>query len=119
MIKYISCVYIYVSTPTAQRAFETLNFDCIKGNAMRIMWSERDPSRRRSGIGNIVISNLNPSIDNRALFDTFKAFGQILSSNVLRDNEGRSTGYVQYETQEAADLAIQKVNGMLIGGNQV
>lgn len=86
---------------------------------MRIMWSERDPSRRRSGIGNIVINNLPPSVDDRALFDTFSKFGPIISSKVLCDNGGRTTGYVQYETQEAADLAIQKVNGMLIEGNQV
>ena len=87
---------------------------------MCIMWSERDPGRRRSGIGNIVISNLDPSIDNKALFDTFKQFGQIRSSKVVHDTEERSTvGYVQYETQEVADLAIQKVNDMLIGDRQV
>lgn len=86
---------------------------------MCITWSECDPSRRRSGIGNIVINNLNPSIDDRALYDTFKVFGQILSSRVLRDSEGRSTGYVQYETQEAADLAIQKVDGMILEDRQV
>ena len=86
---------------------------------MYIMWSERDPGRRRSGIGNIVISNLDPSINDRAFFDTFKEFGQILSSRVARDTEGRSTGYVQYKTQEAADLVIQKVNGKIIGDRQV
>ena len=34
---------------TAERALDTMNFDVLKGRPIRIMWSQRDPSLRRSG----------------------------------------------------------------------
>lgn len=106
----------------AERALDTMNFSMIKGKPCRIMWSQRDPSLRRSGVGNIFVKNLHESIDNKQLYDTFSLFGNILSCKVVTDREtGRSKGYgyVHYETAEAANAAIEKLDGMLIDGLEV
>lgn len=125
-----------------------MNFDVLKGRPIRIMWSQRDPSLRKSGVGNVFIKNLDKSIDNKAMYDTFSAFGNILSCRVsficmhpalcqtstlhvfiatfislqvAQDETGASKGYgfVHFETEEAANKSIDKVNGMLLNGKKV
>ncbi|KAI8373478.1 hypothetical protein EDC96DRAFT_499505 [Choanephora cucurbitarum] len=104
-----------------ERALESLNYTLIKGKPCRIMWSQRDPSLRKTGSGNVFIKNLDQSIDNKALHDTFSAFGNILSCKIAIDESGNSKGYgfVHYETEEAADNAIKHVNGMLLNDKKV
>ena len=67
---------------TAERALDTMNFDMMINKPIRIMWSQRDPTIRRSGAGNIFIKNLDPNIDTKSIYDTFSMFGSILSCKV-------------------------------------
>merc|ERR1711894_174605 len=131
MISRMSLGYAYVNfqqPADAERALDTMNFDVLKAKPIRIMWSQRDPSLRRSGVGNVFIKNLDKTIDNKAMYDTFSAFGNILSCKVAQDmgnpnpqlnGESKGYGFVHFETEEAALNAIQKVNGMLLNGKKV
>ncbi|GKB96832.1 polyadenylate-binding protein 2-like protein [Tanacetum coccineum] len=85
------------------REIEVLNFTPLNGKAIRIVNSLLDPGVRRSEYGNIFIKNLDKAIDQKALHDTFSAFGNILSYKIATDQTGQSKGYdfVQYDTEEA------------------
>lgn len=114
------------------------------------MYSQRDPSVRKSGMANIFIKvraleyflfcwfvdiflvhfkyalflffqNLDKAIDNKALQETFSSFGNILSCKIATDPSGQSKGYgfVQFENEESAQKAIDKLNGMLLNDKQV
>jgi polyadenylate-binding protein len=124
MITRRSLGYAYVNfqqPADAERALDTMNFDLLRGRPLRIMWSQRDPALRKSGVGNVFIKNLDKNIDNKSLYDTFSAFGNILSCKIMNDENGQSKGFgfVHFETQEAADNAINKVNGMLLADKKV
>jgi polyadenylate-binding protein len=127
----------------------TLNFEELLGRRIRIMFSQRDPSRRKQASGNIFIKHLADDVDSKALYDTFSMFGPILSCKVATDPEtgaskvrGRRDarvavaavcrsslalllravqcyGYVQFERDEDAQKAISKVDGMIVGSKPV
>eukprot|EP01063_Lacrimia_lanifica_P033986 TRINITY_DN618_c1_g1_i3.p2 TRINITY_DN618_c1_g1~~TRINITY_DN618_c1_g1_i3.p2 ORF type:complete len:636 (+),score=274.96 TRINITY_DN618_c1_g1_i3:71-1978(+) len=119
--------YAYVNfqnVADAEKTIEEMNFCKIKGRTCRIMWCKRDPSLRKSGVGNIFIKNLAPTIDNKALHDTFLEFGEILSCKVVpgEDKDGKVVhgfGFVHFATQEAADKAVSAVDGMMLADTQV
>jgi len=116
--------YAYVNfhrVDDAERALDTMNFKLIRGKPCRIMWSHRDPTLRKSGLGNIFVKHLAKTIDNKSLYDTFSMFGNILSCKVATNNKGESLGYgfVHYESEDSAQNAIGRVDGKVIAGQKV
>jgi polyadenylate-binding protein len=107
---------------SAIRALEALNFAPLNGKNIRLMFSNRDPSMRKSGRANVFVKNLEPSIDSKSLHDMFSSFGTILSCKVATDaSTGQSKGYgfVQYESEKSAQEAINMLNGMLADGRKI
>lgn len=67
----------------------------------------------------IYVGNLSYSVDSTALQDMFSEFGQVESANVIMDRDsGRSKGFgfVEMGSEEAAQTAIQKLNGQEMSG---
>jgi len=107
---------------SAVRALDALNFAPLNGKNIRLMFSNKDPSMRKSGRANVFVKNLEASIDSKNLYDMFSSFGTILSCKVATDpSTGQSKGYgfVQYESEESAQDAINQLNGMLADGRKI
>ncbi|KAK3522214.1 hypothetical protein QTP70_032776, partial [Hemibagrus guttatus] len=105
-----------------------LNFEPFLDRPMHVMWSEWELMAKRINGGNIFIQNLDESIDSVALFDTFSKFGRIVSCKfqILRCSDldicvvdSKSYGYIQYDSAEAAALAIEQLNGMLLNVREI
>ena len=113
--------YVNFQNPQdAERALEIHNFTDINGQPCRMMWSQRDPSIRRSGVANIFIKNLDPTIDEKTLYDTFSAFGNILSCKIAKEgNVSKGFGFIQYQTQDEADKAIATANNKLLKDRKI
>ncbi len=119
--------YAYINFFTvkdAKRALDTLNHfssPLTKMRELRVMWKIRDPTMRKSGVGNIFVKGLHPSIDNKALHDTFASYGDILSSKVATDaaDEPLGYGFVHFAESAQAQAAIDAVNGMFLKGRRV
>ncbi|XP_058635794.1 polyadenylate-binding protein 1-like [Onychostoma macrolepis] len=105
----------------AENALDSLIFSELLGKPMQIMWAQHNSTLRKSGIGNIIIKGLARDIDDLALYNTFSCFGEVLSSRVVCDSNGepKSYGFVHYATLEAAELAIKKLDGMLLNDHLV
>uniref|UniRef100_A0A5B7AK56 Polyadenylate-binding protein n=1 Tax=Davidia involucrata TaxID=16924 RepID=A0A5B7AK56_DAVIN len=111
----------FISPQDAISAIEVKNHSTLNGKVIRVMWSHRDPDARKSGIGNVFVKNLSESIDNVKLQEVFQNFGNILSCKVVMSEDGKSKGYgfVQFESEESANAAIEKLNGSTVGDKQM
>lgn len=89
------------------------------------MFSNRDPSLRKSGIGNVFVKNLPKEINSKSLQEIFSQFGKILSCIVStgKDDNGNiisnGYGFVQFENPESAEAAINELNNKYLNQVQI
>lgn len=114
--------YVNFQNPSdADVALERLNATKLGGQYIRVSRVERDPSKRRSGQNNLVITHLPVQFDIPDLKELFGKYGTIASLHIAIDENGKSRGYghVMFTTAEASKAAIEEVNGMEIGGQKI
>ncbi|XP_039059056.1 disease resistance protein RPV1-like [Hibiscus syriacus] len=119
-----SLCYGYVnfsSLEDAHYAMEKMNHSSIHGKMIRVAWSLRDPDARKSGVGNVFVKNLSESIDSVGLQELFQRFGNVISCKAATFEDGKSKCYrfVQFESEESATAAIEKLDNNMIGDKQV
>ncbi|KAK6914802.1 RNA recognition motif domain [Dillenia turbinata] len=115
--------YAYInfySHSAAAKALACLNHTEVRGKPMRIMWTQRDPSTRTTGVANLFVKNLDPSVNSGRLHSIFCKFGTILSCKVAEEN-GRSKefGFVQFDSEESAQAAIKVLHDTMLEGRKL
>ncbi|PON81084.1 Splicing factor-like protein [Trema orientale] len=119
--KSLRYAYInFFSHTHASKALDCLNHTEIKGKPIRIMWSQRDPFIRKTGVGNIFVKNLDHSITSAELQDMFCNFGNILSCKVAEENgKSKGFGFVQFGSEDSAIAAVGALHNTEIKGKKL
>lgn len=101
------------SEEDADYAIKILNMLKLYGKPIRVNKASQDKKSLDVG-ANLFIGNLDPEVDEKLLYDTFSAFGVIVTNpKIMRDPEtgnSRGFGFVSYDSFESSDQAIEAMN---------
>lgn len=104
------------SEDDAEYAIKIMGMVSLFGSSLRVNKAASD--RKSADIGaNLFIGGLDPAVDEKMLHDTFTAFGGLVDTpRVMFDELGnhRGFGFVKYDSFEAADAAIEAMNGQFL-----
>jgi len=107
----------FLSEDDADYSIKIMNMIKLFGKPVRV--NKASAHQKNLDVGaNIFIGNLDPEVDEKLLYDTFSAFGVILTTpKIQRDPEtGNSKGFafINYASFEASDAAIEAMNGQYL-----
>ncbi|CAI9760644.1 unnamed protein product [Fraxinus pennsylvanica] len=111
----------FISSQDALHAIEVKNHSTLNGKVIRVMWSHRDSDARRSRIGNVFVKNLSDFIVSVKVQGMFQKFGNVLSCKVVAydDRQSKGYGFVQFESENSANAAIENLHGSTVGDKQI
>jgi len=107
----------FLTEEDADYSIKIMNMIKLYGKPIRV--NKASAHQKNLDVGaNIFIGNLDPEVDEKLLYDTFSAFGVILTTpKIQRDPEtGNSKGFafINYASFEASDVAIDSMNGQYL-----
>lgn len=97
----------------AEYALKVINFIKMFNKPIKVTKSSTEQKSNDIG-ANIFIGNLDISIDEKKLIDTFSSFGPIVSARIMRDPSSgvsKGFGFISFDSFEASDAAISTMNG--------
>ncbi|KAJ1657740.1 Spliceosome-associated protein 49 [Dispira simplex] len=112
----------FVSEEDADYAVKILNMIKLYGKPIRV--NKANSERKDVDVGaKLYIGNLDPDVDEKLLYDTFSAFGQIIHPpKVARDvDTGHSRGFafISFNCFEASDSAIEAMDGQFLANKPI
>lgn len=106
----------------AEYIVKIMNMIQLYGKHLRVNKATQDKTKLDIG-ANLFIGNLDPEVDEKLLYDTFSAFGSISQTpKVMRDMDthlSRGYGFIGFDSFEAADLAIECMDGQYLCNRQI
>jgi len=114
--------YINFKNPeSAETAVRTYNYFDIEGHEIRVSFSNRDPTARRHGIGNIFVRNIDVAVTARELHEFAEKFGPVQGAEISRDKDNKHLGYgfVQFQNKEDATAAVTGMDGKELKGTTI
>jgi len=118
----------FMDTVDAEYAIQVLNMMKLYNRPLKVSKSSLHSSKTEmwsKDVGaNLFIGNLDPiDVDEHLLYDTFGAFGTLIKQpKIMREedtDESKGFGFVSYDSFEAADTALECMNGQYLGNRQI
>ncbi|KAL6125903.1 hypothetical protein ACLB2K_073954 [Fragaria x ananassa] len=110
------------SEEDADYAIKVLNMIKLYGKPIRVNKASQDKKSLDVG-ANLFVGNLDTDVDEKLLYDTFSAFGVIVTNpKIMRDPDtgnSRGFGFISYDSFEASDAAIEAMNGQYLCNRQI
>ncbi|EGF77850.1 hypothetical protein BATDEDRAFT_33617 [Batrachochytrium dendrobatidis JAM81] len=112
----------FMTEQDAEYASKVMNMVRLYGKPLRVNKATSDKMALDVG-ATLFISNLDMTVDEKALYDTFSAFGMIASTPKISRNpetgESKGYGFVSFSTFEASDAAIEAMNGQFLANRAI
>ncbi|PSC72717.1 Splicing factor 3B subunit 4 [Micractinium conductrix] len=112
----------YRSEEDADYAIKVLNMVKVYGKPLRVNKSAQDQKTNEVG-ANLFIGGLDSEVDEKLLYDTFSAFGVIVSNpKIMRDPDtglSKGFGFLSFDSFEASDAALEAMNGQYLMNRQL
>jgi len=106
------------SDEECSRCLKEMNNTVIHGKAIIL---NRQGEKSFDNRANVFVRNLAKQTNQQTIFNTFKSFGTIQSCKLQTFSDGTSKGfaYVQFKEPEAAEKAIEALNGTSLDGKEI
>lgn len=104
------------SEDDADYAIKIMNMIKLYGKPIRVNKASRDKKTLDVG-ANLFVGNLDPDVDEKLLYDTFSAFGVVISTRIMRDPDtgmSRGFGFCSFDDFGSADAALESMNGQYL-----
>jgi splicing factor 3B subunit 4 len=106
----------------ADYAIKIMNMVKLYGKPIRVNKAIRGEQSADVG-ANLFVGNLDPEVDETLLWETFSRFGVLVAApKIMRDPDtqiSRGFAFVNYDSFEAADAAIEQMNGQFLCGKAI
>ncbi|TGZ83251.1 RNA-binding domain-containing protein [Ascodesmis nigricans] len=112
----------FISEEDAEYAARIMNQVRLYGKPIRVNKASADKQKTVEVGAELFVGNLDPMVDEKTLYDTFSAFGNLLSApKIARDESGISKGFgfISYDSFEASDRAIESMDKQYLMNKEI
>lgn len=117
----------YENRKDAEQAIESVNGMLLNGTKVFVGFHTPRSERlerlkeQRAKFTNVYIKNLEDEVDEDALSELFAKYGNITSTMVRRDDEGKSRGFgfINFEDHNAARQAVEELHDTDLNGKKL
>ena len=122
------CFIEYGDRTSALNAITMMNDKMLQTRKMRVDWATGQANKSKTSKVDttkhfhVYVGELSPEIDEEALREAFKVFGEISDCKVVKDPQtfkSRGYGFVVFVKKYDAEVSIQSMNGQWLGRKMI